>query len=94
MEECRTGARGRGFETYLHRVVSLIKTLYSPKALIKTRERWLHPDITEKIILSLNTNKQNNLTLKKLHMFLENNIVGCVHPLYFPFNLFPNAEPY
>ena len=26
-------ARGRGFETYLRRVVSLSKTLYSPKVL-------------------------------------------------------------
>ena len=32
--ECRTGARGPGFETYLRRVVSLSKTLYSPKVLV------------------------------------------------------------
>ena len=29
-----SGARGRGFETYRHRVVSLSKTLYSPKVLV------------------------------------------------------------
>ena len=29
-----SGARGRGFETYLRRVVSLSKTLYSPKVLV------------------------------------------------------------
>ena len=29
-----SGARGRGFETYLCRVVSLSKTLYSPKVLV------------------------------------------------------------
>ena len=32
--ECRTGARGRGFETYRRRVMSLSKTLYSPKVLV------------------------------------------------------------
>ena len=32
--ECRTGARGRGFETYRRRVVSLSKTLYTPKVLV------------------------------------------------------------
>ena len=29
-----SGARGPGFETYRHRVVSLSKTLYSPKVLV------------------------------------------------------------
>ena len=29
-----SGARGRGFETYRPRVVSLSKTLYSPKVLV------------------------------------------------------------
>ena len=29
-----SGARGLGFETYLRRVVSLSKTLYSPKVLV------------------------------------------------------------
>ena len=29
-----SGARGRGFQTYLRRVVSLSKTLYSPKVLV------------------------------------------------------------
>ena len=29
-----SGARSRGFETYRHRVVSLSKTLYSPKVLV------------------------------------------------------------
>ena len=49
-----SGARGRGIETYRRRVVSLSKTLYSP------RKRWLRPDMTEKLLtgtLSLNTNK-------------------------------------
>ena len=54
------GARGRGFKAYLHRVVSLSKTLYSPKVLVIPRKRWLHPDMTEKLLtgtLNLNTNK-------------------------------------
>ena len=53
-----SGARGRGFETYRRRVVSLSKTLYSPKV---PRKRWLRPNMTEKMLtgtLSLNTNKQ------------------------------------
>ena len=29
-----SGARGRGFETYRRRLVSLSKTLYSPKVLV------------------------------------------------------------
>ena len=29
-----SGARGPGFETYLRRIVSLSKTLYSPKVLV------------------------------------------------------------
>ena len=34
-----SGARGRGFETYLRRVLSLSKTLYSPKVLVIPRKR-------------------------------------------------------
>ena len=51
-----SGARGRGFETYRRRVVSLSKTLYSPKVLVN------YPGsggMTEKLLtgtLSLNTN--------------------------------------
>ena len=33
-----SGARGRGFETYRRHVVSLSKTLYSPKVLVITQE--------------------------------------------------------
>ena len=36
-------------------------TLYSPKVLVIPRKRWLHPDMTEKLLtgrLNLNTNKQ------------------------------------
>ena len=54
-----SGARGRGFDTYRRRVVSLSKTLYSPWLI--TQEAWLRPDMTEKLLtgtLSLNTNKQ------------------------------------
>ena len=34
--ECRTGARGQGFDSYLRRVVSLSK--YSPKVLVNYPE--------------------------------------------------------
>ena len=50
--------KGRGFETYLRRAVSLSKTLYSPKVLVIPRKRRLRPDMTEKLLtgtLSLNT---------------------------------------
>ena len=56
-----SGARGPGFETYRRRVVSLSKTLYSPKV---PRKRWLRPDMTEKLLtgtLSLNTTNQHGL---------------------------------
>ena len=55
-----------GFETYLSRVVSLSKTLYSPKVLVIPRKGWLCPDMTEKLLtgtLNLNTNKQTNTYL-------------------------------
>ena len=58
-----SGAKGLGFETYLFRVLSLSKTLYSPKVLVIPRKQWLHPDMTEKLLtgtLSLNTNEQTN----------------------------------
>ena len=42
--------RGRGFETYLRHVVSLCKTLYSPKVLVIPGKQWLHPDMTEKLL--------------------------------------------
>ena len=46
------------YETYLRRVVSLSKTLFSPKVLVTPRKRWLCPT-TEKMLTgtsSLNTN--------------------------------------
>ena len=55
-----SGARGRGIETYLRRVVSLSKTLYSPKVLVIHKKPWLRPDMTENLLtgtLSFNTNK-------------------------------------
>ena len=42
-----SGARGREFETYLRRVVSLNKIFYSPKVLVIPRKRWLRPDMTK-----------------------------------------------
>ena len=50
--------RGRVFETYLRRVVSLSKTLSSPKVQVIPRKWWLRPDMTEKLLtrkLNLNT---------------------------------------
>ena len=56
MVERRTphsGARARGGGgggTYLRHVVSLNKTLYTPKVLVIARKWWLHPDMTEKLL--------------------------------------------
>ena len=53
-------ARGQGFETYLRCVVSLSKTLYSPKVIVIRRKRWLRPNMTKKLLtrtLSLNINE-------------------------------------
>ena len=57
-----SGPRGRGFETYIRRVLSLTMTFYSPKVLVIHRKPWLRPDMTEKLLtgtLNLNTNKQD-----------------------------------
>ena len=55
-----SGARGRGFDTYLHRVVSLSKDTFTPrKVLVISRKRWLRLDMSEKLLtgtLSINTN--------------------------------------
>ena len=52
-------SRGPGFDpNKRHRVVSLSKTHKLPTELVKPRKRWLHPDMTEKLLtgtLSLNT---------------------------------------
>ena len=60
--ECRALEREvGGLETYLRRVVSLSKTLYSLKELVIPRKQWLRPNMTENFLtgmLNLNTNKQ------------------------------------
>ena len=62
-----SGARGQGFETYLPRVVSLSKTLYSPKGLVITRKRWLRLDMTEKLLTGTvkSQHKQTNHTHRR-----------------------------
>ena len=45
-----SGARGQRFKIYLRLVVSLSKTLYTPKVLVIPRKGWLRPDITEKLL--------------------------------------------
>ena len=71
MVESDSGARGRGFETYLRHVVSLSKTLYSPKVLVIPRKCWLRPNMTEKLLtgtLNLNTNKGKKIILNILYI--------------------------
>ena len=72
-----SGARGRGFDTYLRRVVSLSKDTFTPrKVLVISRKRWLRPDMTEKLLtgmLSLNKTKPNmvylSFCLLNIHVF-------------------------
>ena len=47
------GARGGEFETHLCHVVSLSKTLYSPKVLVIPGKQWLRPDMTEKLLTGM-----------------------------------------
>ena len=73
------GVRGRGFETFFRRVVSLIKTLYSQKVLVMHRKRLLRPDMTETLLtwtLNLHPNKQNNLRNIGLQ-FTDQTCSGC-----------------
>ena len=43
-----SGARGRVFDTYLRRVVSLSKDTFTPrKELVIPRKWWLRPDMTD-----------------------------------------------
>ena len=61
-----TRGSGRGFKTYLRRVVSYSKTLCPTKVLVIHR---LCPDMTEKLLtrtLNLNTNKQTKDLLPML----------------------------
>ena len=59
-----SGARGRGFDTYLRRIVSLSKDTFTPrKVLVLPRKRWLRPDMTEKLFtetLSLNKSESSS----------------------------------
>ena len=57
------GVRGQRFETYLRSVMSLSKTLYSPKVLVIPKKRLLCPGMTDKLLtgkLSLNTNNKKS----------------------------------
>ena len=75
-----SGARGRGIETYLRRVVSLSKALYFPKVLVIPRKRWLCLDMTEKLLTgTLNLkHKQTNHEVAYLVIWLS---------IYFTFRL-------
>ena len=65
-----SGARGRGFDIYLRRVVSLSKVTFTTrKVLVIPRKQWLCPDMTEKLLtgtLSINTNKTKVVKISNL----------------------------
>ena len=70
MVEPRTpdsGAKGRGFDTDLRRVVSLSKNTFTPpKVLIIPRKRWLRPDMTEKnVYWDVKPQQNQNKTVPK-----------------------------
>ena len=45
-----SGERGREFDTYFRRVVSLSKDTFTPrKVLVIPRKGWLRPDMTERL---------------------------------------------
>ena len=61
-----SGARGRGFETFRRRVVSLSKDTLTPrKVLVIPRKRWLFPDMTEKLFTGTLSLKNNNKKKQK-----------------------------
>ena len=49
--------KGPGLDTYLRCVVSLSKAQYW----LMTRKRWLHPDMTEKLLTEMLTQYKTNL---------------------------------
>ena len=75
------------------RVVSLSKTLYSPKLLVIPRKRWLCPGMTEKLLtgmFNLNANKQTlfflqhfqlPLSLTMAHLVVKFMLAGLVRCL-------------
>ena len=68
--KCRTPERRLGIGNLPRHVVSLSKTLYSPKVLLLPRKRWLRPDLTEKLLtgtLRLNLNADNPLGSNFFH---------------------------
>ena len=70
------GARGWGVRNLPPPVVSLSKTIFSPKVLVIPRKWWLCPDMTEKLLtwtLNLNTNKHNFTNPK----FQASSLCGC-----------------
>ena len=73
-------ARGLGFESHLCRVVSLSKTLYSPKVLLIPRKLLLRPDMTDKLLtetLSHNRNKQNQVNLHICAVLQGLSLLAC-----------------
>ena len=57
------------FETYLHRAVSLSKTLYSPKVLIIHRKRCLRPDRHDRKIVDWDVKPQHKQTNKTVYCY-------------------------
>ena len=82
-----SGAKGRGLDTYLRRVVSFSKDTFTHrKILVIPKKRWLRPDMTEKLFtgtLSLNKTKTiatDNPTLKNGDVYLQNYNSATYYP--------------
>ena len=62
-----SGSRGRGFELHSGcRVVSLSKTYLPPqKVLVIPKKRWLHPNMTEKLVTGTLSIKPNEIVARK-----------------------------
>ena len=60
-----SGARDRGFDTYLRRVVALNKVTFTPrKVLVIRKKRWLRPDMTEKLLTCVKHQHKTKQTKK------------------------------
>ena len=92
-----SGSRGRGFEPHSgRRVVSLSKTYLPPKVLVIPRNRWLRPNMTEKLFtgtLSIKPNQTNQPRHEKpAFCMCENKRVDCFRYIDSTSPLLPNSE--
>ena len=98
-----SGARGRGFDTYLRRVVSLSKDTFTfRKVPVIPRKRWLRPNMTEKLFtvtLSISTSKQYNTVSHATYIstclflfVIQVQVNSAILSLNYPLFIFPKPS--